>query len=260
MPLTLSCVSFLNSLPFVEGLRRLDPGERPILLLDPPFRCAERLRRGEVDAALVPSVEFAAMEGALRAGEAGIASRHEVRSVVLLSRRPFDSLRSVAVDSNSRTSVALLRLVLSARFGSRPAFRAAPPDLQRMLTDSDAALLIGDAALRADRSDLRVLDLAAAWHGMTGLPFVFALWAARGEEIRRQVAPLLARSIELGRAAIREGCADAEASRGGLSVEDLNDYLERNIHFTLGGEEMESLRLFFEMCRSEGILGEAVRA
>lgn len=260
MPLTLSCVSFVNALPYVEGLRALPEGGRPRLLLDPPFRCAERLSRGEVDAALVPSIEFAGMEGAVPAGDLGIASLKEVRSVVLLSRTAPADLRRVAVDSNSRTSVALLRLILARRHGCRPDLVRAEPDPGRMLREHDAALLIGDAALKASHAGLRVMDLAGAWHEMTGLPFVFALWAARTREAALQAGAILDRGLSLGMERLEEAPPSEGPAREILDAQTLRDYLTRNIHFRLGVEEKESLELFFRLCRQEGILEGAVPA
>jgi chorismate dehydratase len=260
MTLRLSCVSFLNALPFVEGLRRLPEAERPILELDPPFRCSERLRDGQVDAALVPSVEFAAMEGAMEAGSLGIASEREVRSVVLLSRRPLHSVGEVAVDANSRTSVALLGLIFARRFGIRPAMKPMAPEAGAMLARCDAALLIGDAALRASRGGLLVLDLAKAWHGITGLPFVFALWAARTADLAGDAARLLERALPLGLEALRDDPPHQAVAGSGLPADELRDYFTRNIHYRLGVRERESLALFFRMCREEGILAGTVPA
>ncbi len=251
-----SCVSFLNALPYAEGIRRLPAGDRPDLLVDPPFRCAERLRSGEAEVALVPSVELAGIPGAHPAGF-GIASQQEVRSVVLLSRRPFEEIARVAVDSNSRTSVALLRLLLARLFGIRPAMEPMAPDPAGMLQRGDAALLIGDAALRASRTGLRVLDLASAWHQMTGLPFVFAIWAARSAESALRAGELLERSLAIGLEGLRRGPVPGSAAEAGLTKEDLLDYLTRNVHFVLGADEQRSLGLFQEMCRQEAQLEEA---
>lgn len=260
MKLTLSCVSFLNALPYVEGLKALQGAEQPRVLLDPPYRCAERLRAGEVDAALIPSIELAVMPGIRPAGGLGIASRREVRSVVLLTRRPPAELRSVAVDSNSRTSVALLRILLARQHGCRPVFDALPPDPVAMLREHDAALLIGDAALGAPRRELEVVDLASAWHRMTGLPFVFALWAARDEERALRAGALLRRCLSLGMERLEGGALAGHAASAGMDPERLRLYLMESIHYRLGEKETASLRLYFRLCREEGVLEGAVPA
>jgi chorismate dehydratase len=206
-----------------------------------------------VDAALLPSIEFARMREAVEAGGFGISSWNEVRSVVLLSRAPVQGVRSVAVDVNSRTSVALLMVLLARRFGARPEILPMPPDPTSMLGRCEAALLIGDAALRVAREGLLVLDLAAAWHELTGLPFVFALWAARNATAAARAASLLESALALGEAHLADAASPASAAAG-LPVEVVFEYLTRNVHFRVGAEERRSLDLFFTMCREDGLL------
>jgi chorismate dehydratase len=249
-----ACVSYLNALPFVEGLRRLPPSGRPRLLLDPPYRCAERLRRGEAEAALIPSIELPRTPGAVLAGGFVIAARREVRSVVLLAERPLGSVRSVAVDVNSRTSVVLLKLLMPRRFGARPEVIPMEPDRDAMLRRCDAALLIGDAALRARREGLHVMDLAAAWHDLTGLPFVFAVWAAAGEGAAGRAASVLEAALRLGESHLEEAAARATEATG-LPEDEIVDYLSRNVHFRMGPAERESLERFHALAREEGLDG-----
>ena len=251
--LDLACVSFLNALPYVEGLRRIPQIRRPRLTLDPPFRCAERLIRGEVAAALIPSIEYARIEGAVPAGDFGITSMHEVRSVLLLARRPLPEIRDVAVDLNSRTSVALLRVLLSRLHGIRPPMVSMPPARGPMLERCDAALLIGDAALTADREGVEVHDLASMWRDHTCMPFVFALWAAADGEAGARAAGVLGEALALGLSALPEA-AEVAGRRSGLRAQDVIGYLTQNIHFVIGTEERRSLRFFLELCREEGIL------
>jgi len=256
MPLSLSCVSFLNALPYVEGIRRLPEAERPTLFLEPPFLCAERLARGGVDAALVPSIEYARLPGALPVNGFGIASRREVRSVILLARKPLGTLRTVAVDSNSRTSVALVRILLARIHGIRPRLVAMPPAPKAMLEKCDAALLIGDAALASGGEGAESHDLASLWHSMTGMPFVFAVWAARRAEAASRTAALLENALSEGMRALPE--AAASAARGsGRSAAEIETYLTANIHFRLGDEEGRSLEHFLSLCREEGMLARA---
>jgi chorismate dehydratase len=253
MSIRLSCVSFLNALPFVEGFRLLPPELSVEVLLDPPYVCAERLSRGEVHGALVPSFEFFRMPSAVRAGGLGISSANEVRSVILVASKPLKELRRVAVDLNSRTSVALLKLLLSTH-GSKPEMIPMMPDPVEMLRRCDGALLIGDAALRATTRGDKVLDLAAAWFDMTGLPFVFAVWAARDAESAARIAPRIETSLSLGLGRLSESAARA-CSRIGLSAPEIEDYINRNIHYRIGRRELLSLGRFEQMCRDEGLLG-----
>jgi chorismate dehydratase len=175
--------------------------------------------------------------------------------VVLLSRVPFGEIGVVAVDVNSRTSVALLGILLARRYGRRPRMVPMAPDAAAMLERADAALLIGDAALRARPAGLRILDLASAWYEMTALPFVFAVWAARTEQAACDSGRRLGRAVEMGLEAIRSGTLPAQAAAAGMTRTDLLAYLTRNIHFGVGAEEMRSLEIFASMCAEEGAAG-----
>jgi len=255
-----AAVAYLNSLPLIRGLQKT--GRHPGITLQfaPPHDCARLLREGLVDVALIPSIEFARIGGLSAIPGTGVSSRHEVRSVILVSRRPFASIRSLAVDLNSRTSIALSRLLLSRRHQCRPVVEPMEPDLDRMLEDHDAALLIGDAALHAfpaagapAREGLLVLDLAREWNEMTGLPFVFAFWACRPVVPWLPMQRLLEESLETGLAELPQ-IVEEESARTGLPASLLRRYLAENIRFRLGPGESESLRLFYRMCREEGIL------
>jgi len=137
------------------------------------------------------------------------------------------------------------------------------PELQPMLTNHDAALLIGDAALEASLAGFstgessatrpRVLDLAREWNQMTGLPFVFAFWACRPQVPPADVSEVLSLSLEEGMANLARIAAE-ESDRTGMPAEVIESYLSRNIHYRLGPQESESLRVFYRMCREEGIL------
>jgi predicted solute-binding protein len=148
-------------------------------ITDIPSACDERLARGEVDAGLIPAVEAARIPGLRIVRGVGIASRERVRSVLLCSHQPLEEARTVALDASSRSSAAMVQVLFQDLYGRRPEFHPAHPDLPEMLRTHDAALLIGDPALKADLSGLHVLDLAEAWNRLTGLPFVFAVWAVR---------------------------------------------------------------------------------
>ena len=145
-----------------------------------PSACARRLQAGQVDVGLVPSVELNRQPLRAVAG-LGIASGGAVRSILLLSKVPFSRIRTLAADSGSRTSVVLARLILAQRFGVQPVLHEAAPKYENMLRSADAALIIGDPALRIDPSSMiyEWLDLGHEWTQMTGLPMVFAVWAAR---------------------------------------------------------------------------------
>src|SRR5262245_4959930 len=223
----LASVSYLNALPFNWGLTNGAGRGLFDLTLAPPAECARLLADGLADAALVPSIEFPRISGLAPIHTLGISSCHEVRSVLLVSRTPPEKIARVAVDVNSRTSVALLRLILARRYGCRPPFVAMPPELGSMLEGNDAALLIGDAALRASHENggwpemhsgaqgSRVLDLAREWNEMTRMPFVFALWACRPVVNVPEMTTALQLALEEGLAHLDE-ISREESSRTGL--------------------------------------------
>lgn len=245
----ISLVDYVNAWPLTWGFLRgaVEGTER---VTDMPSACADRLGRGEVDAGLIPSIEAARIPGVRIVRGVGIASRERVRSVVLASTRPIESARTVALDTSSRSSGAMARILFHDLLGTRPEFHAAAPDLREMLTHHDAALLIGDPALKADLSGLHVLDLAEGWRRLTGLPFVFAVWA-----VRPTVAPepfLWAR--EYGKTHVSE-ILDAAVAKTGLSRALLSEYVEGNLHHDLEEEDEKGLAEFYRRAFAHGLIG-----
>jgi chorismate dehydratase len=172
---------------------------------------------------------------------------------------PPDQIRSLALDTSSRTSVVLGQLLLRERYGVSPAIADMGPDLDAMLRDHDAALLIGDQAMRARREGLLVLDLAEEWHEWTGLPFVFALWTVRGDAADRPlpggVGSWFHKSLEIGTAKLGDIVEEARRTIGWTKLE-LHEYLTANISYHLGEAERESLALFFEKAVRHGFAEE----
>jgi chorismate dehydratase len=165
-------------------------------------------------------------------------------------------IRRVALDTSSRTSAALTRIWLDRRARARVEYRDAAPRFPAMLEDFDAALLIGDAALRADTRDFRVYDLAEQWFEMTGLPFVFAFWAVRpGVRLPDGIHPFVA-SRRIGLESL-SAIAREESAKLGLPEPILEAYLQENIHYDLGEEEIRSLWLFYRMAREAGLVASS---
>jgi chorismate dehydratase len=180
---------------------------------------------------------------------AGIACHGSVRSIFLISKVPFEEIRRLAADSTSRTSVALSRVILARKYGVEPEVQSLKPHLSAMLENNDAALIIGDAALVLDPSELpfHVLDLGAEWVKMTGLPMVFAVWAARGEFPTQDPAPFLD-SMRYGQDHI-DDIARSEHAKAGVSEELARSYLKENIVFELGDREYAGLKTFLQYAR-----------
>jgi predicted solute-binding protein len=211
-----------------------------------PSECADRLASGQADLGIVPSFELTRQDLDVVQG-AGIACHGPVRSILLVSSKPAPEIRTLAADSSSRTSVQLARVVLARRYGATPCVAAHPPDLPSMLRTADAALLIGDSALRVDPAGLSgyVYDLGAEWVEMTGLPMVFAVWAGRKGAVTPQVEAAFLESCRYGRDHLEDIVA-AEAPARGFAPDLVRDYLTRNIVHELGPREYQGMRLFLE--------------
>jgi chorismate dehydratase len=248
--LRLGAVCYLNAEPSVHGLER-EPGFR--IERDLPSRVAERLHAGEADLALVPSIEYAFGRYAIVPGVA-IASRGKVRSVCLFHREPLDRVRRVAVDTSSRASAGLVRVLLHTRLGRDPEYVPMAPGLDRMLAEADAALLIGDPALDS-ASEIPRLDLGEEWTRLTGLPFVYAFWAGlpgvvSAAGVKRLQQALAAGLESLGEIAGRQAGGDsARAAR-------YESYLRENIVYELGDREQEGLREFFRRAHALSLVPE----
>jgi predicted solute-binding protein len=238
-----SVVSYLNTVPLVWGM--LHGRQRGLFDLSfaIPAECADRLADGRADIGIVPSVELNRQKLEIIRGT-GIACHGPVRSILLISKVPFEEIRTLATDACSRTSVALSRIVLAKKYGVEPQLFSERPHLGSMLEHCDAALIIGDAALVLDTADLpfHVLDLGTEWTEMTGLPMVFAVWAARAEVPAQDPAPFL-ESLRFGMAHI-DDIVREEHSKLGISEALAREYLTRNIVFELGDREYEGLTKF----------------
>ncbi len=256
MALRVGIVDYLNSWPlawsFLTG--RYDAARfEPVYLA--PAALADRLAGGELDVGLLPSIELQRIPGLAVVPGLAIAATHEVKSVLLVCRRPVVELRRVAVDENSRTSVALVRIVLGDGHGVAPQLVSAAPDLESMLETADAALLIGDPALRARPRGLLVLDLAAEWRALTGYPFVFAVWAARQGLDAGDLAPALESSLALAQAELA-AVVERGARQLGLDRGSVHDYLTSSLCYRLGEAELAGLAEFHRRAHAHGLSRE----
>ena len=248
----LGAVGYLNARPLVYRLER-DP--RFSLRYDIPSECARLLHAHEIDLGLVPSIEY--LRGprpyAIVPGPA-VTSRGQVASVALYTRREPKDIRAVAMDSSSRTSVALVTVLLRRLHGLTIEPVAMAPDLDAMLTRADAALIIGDPALFLDHAaaGVRKIDLGEAWTTATGLPFVYALWAGWPDAVTPGDVAALQHARDLGVAHAGEIAA---AHCGGDPVREslVRRYLRDNIRCVLGGEEIEGLTAFYRYAAELGL-------
>src|SRR5438552_1612483 len=182
--------SYLNTAPLIWSFIRGSQRDAVELFTDTsPARCADMLSSGEVDAALVPVIEYQRIPNIEIVPDVCVGSRSAVRSVVLATRRNnLKKIERIALDDSSRTSVALVKIIFREFLGFEPAWTTSSPDLRSMLANADAALIIGDPAMKIPRDQFRVFDLAALWHEFTGLGFVFAMWMTRADKADAIVA------------------------------------------------------------------------
>jgi predicted solute-binding protein len=242
--LRVCAVSYLNTSPLVWGM--LHGPQRGLFDLDfrLPAECADALASGAADIGIVPSFELTRQDLTVLPG-AGIACRGPVRSILLISACPAAEIRTLAADSSSRTSVQLARVILERKYGASPAIASHPPDLEAMMAVADAALVIGDPALRIDPAGLpfHVYDLGAEWMEMTGRPMVFAVWAGRRDAVTPAVVEAFRGSCRYGRARIDE-IVRAESAARGFAPDLVHEYLTRYIVHELGESDYAGLELF----------------
>ncbi|MEU9503310.1 menaquinone biosynthesis protein [Streptomyces sp. NPDC048196] len=194
-------IQFLNCLPLYWGLARTGTLLDLDLSKDTPEKLSEQLIRGELDIAPVTLVEFLrAADDLVAFPDLAVGCDGPVMSCVIVTQKPLEQLDGarIALGSTSRTSVRLAQLLLAEKIGVRPEYYTCPPDLGLMMQEADAAVLIGDAALRANLHDgprlgLEVHDLGQMWKDWTGLPFVFAVWATRRDYLERE--PLVVQKV-----------------------------------------------------------------
>ena len=252
-PLRVCAVSFLNTVPLVWGLLHGRQRDQFDLSFCVPSECADRLAAGTADVGIVPAIEAARLGLGPLPG-CGIASRGAVRSILLVSKVPPGMIRTLATDSSSRTSVALARIILARRYGVEPEFLSFSPDLDQMLSRADAALLIGDSALRIDPGGLphRTLDLGAEWWEMTGLPRVFAVWAARPGYASPELAEAFLDSLRFGMERLDQ-IIPLEAAARGFRESLVREYFARNVVLEFGDGERQGLERFLGYAREFGM-------
>lgn len=258
-PIRVGAVSYLNAKPLYYRLEALMPGIS--LEMDLPSRLADRLSAGELDLALIPSVEY--LRGASLGYEIlpgfAIAARGAVRSVKLFCRKPFREIERIALDAGSRTSQALALVWLDEARGVRPEqVELLPMGVPIEESTADAVLLIGDRAMTVPQAPFHaVVDLAEAWRSLTALPFVFALWVVRAGVDLGDLPEALAKSRALGLAHADELAAEFGP---GLGLDDATcyDYLTNVLSYDLGEPEVAGLGRFAKMAARLGLAPEGV--
>lgn len=238
-------VEYLNARPLVHGL-----DQEPALFdlrFEVPAKCASLLHDGAIDLGLIPSIEYLRHGDYLIVPDMAVASQGAVASVALFTARPTTAIRSVAVDSSSRTAATLLHVLCARRFDIEPKFITMPPDLSAMLKRCDAALLIGDIALFTDHQaeGLDKIDLGEEWTAMTDLPFVWAFWTGRTSALQAAHLAALCAARDRGVRAL-DDIARSYCSNDADREQVARDYLRENVRYGLGEAEQSGLRRFFD--------------
>lgn len=248
----LGAVSYLNVRPLVFGLDRRDDVS---LRFDVPSECARLLAAGEIDLGMVPSITYLDRPNDRIVPGVCIGSDGPVASVALYCSKPIADVRSIALDTSSRTSAMLTRILCSRRFGITPSFVPHAPDLGAMLASADAALLIGDPALFADHAALGAtkIDLGEAWTSMTGLPFVWAVWSGPATDEESGVADLLNDAARAGAERLDE-IADQYCAGQPERQAIARRYLRENLRFALDGRAAEGLLTYYKEAASLGLV------
>jgi chorismate dehydratase len=285
--LRISIVEFLNTAPLVWGFTDGPLAGKYELLFAVPSQCAEDLRAGRADVGIIPAIEYQRMDDVVALPGMAIASKNEVRSLLVVSKVPIEMAKSLALDTNSRSTVGLVRILSRRYWNIDPEFIDMPPDPDKMLARADAALVIGDPALRlrlkVDRlqaklpqttddcdccggddeeqpvkgiETLFLYDIAQQWREMTGLPSVLAIWVARRGAITPEIAADFQASREYGLARIAE-IAEGAALKLELPPRELERYLTENINFSLDEENLAGLRRYYDECARAGLIPRA---
>jgi chorismate dehydratase len=254
--LRVGAVNYLNTRPLVYEFERHAPHAE--LILDYPSRLADDLAAGRLDVALIPSIEYFREPTYSIISNACIACRGPVLSVKLFSRVEPEAIRTLALDEGSRTSVALVRILLDERHGVRPTLAPLPVEASLADTSADAVLLIGDRAIHSPGGNFRcVWDLGDEWCRWAELPFVFAMWVARAGVETGGLEAALARARDAGLAHLEE-IAAREAAPLGLTRPQCLSYLRDNLYFYLGEREQRGLELFYTKAAQLGLAPEGV--
>ena len=251
--LRISVVQYLNSVPLVWGMLHGEQQGKYELQFTIPAGCAEAVRQRKADVGIIPSIEYQRLDRVQILSGISIASKEEVKSVLLLSKVPIAKIRSVAIDNSSRTSAALLRILLRKFYSRFVTLQPSAPKPDDMLKRADAALLIGDPALTYGGQVAEVYDLGAEWKKFTGLPFVFALWVGHEDLNLSRYRKDFEDSRDFGLAHVDDIAAEY-ACKLKMKVPGVKVYLTRNIDYSLDEDNRKGLRLFYKLAREAGII------
>ena len=267
--LRISAISFLNTAPLMWDFEHPESAQRDLLAqfdiaYTVPSACADALRSGSADIGIIPAITYQTIPDLVVIPEIAIASNGPVRSILVVSNKPLEQIKTLAADTSSRTSVVLTKIMFQKWWqpgSGGPDFIPIEPDLNKMLARCDAALLIGDPALTIDCSQHAVaVDLGEEWTRRTGKPFVYAFWAVRqaalaNHPLTESLAGIFQKSRDRGLAHVAE-IAQEWAPRLGIDEAGIRDYLVGNMRYGFDQEQMAGLNLFFTLASEVGVMKE----
>lgn len=255
MNTVIGSVPYLNEKPLTRWFMRTEEGQASGIevIYAVPSALARMLAEGEIAAALVSSLEYFRTPGYVIAPGVSISGQDEIESVRAFSRLAWRKTESVALDTSSLTSTALLKIILAEQQDSHPAYVHHAPDLDAMLRVADAALLIGDKGWLADDAGLNTLDLGHAWRRLTGLPFVYAVWLGRAENMTSELVETLNQAKEWGLTQF-DTIAEEEAERLGCPAEQCRHYLSDIMDYALDEPHRRALDAFGAKAHAHGLL------
>ena len=260
--LRISAISYLNTAPLMWDFEHGSAGADFDLSYTIPSACAGELGAGTADIGIIPSAAYTNIPDLVILPGVAIASRGAVRSILLVSKVSTENMRTIALDTSSITSVALTKVLFEKWLGGGRQFTPMEPNLNKMLEEHDAALVIGDPALQVDRSRYLVFDLAEEWVRLTRKPFVFAFWAVRCAALKGRSHLDLASTFQKSRdhglePASLGALARQWSPRLAITEDGVRSYLTENIHYYLDPDCLEGLQLFYQYAEECGVLPPA---
>ena len=250
----LSVVRYLNTTPLVYAFQKGRITHDFELTYDVPSECARKLKAGEANVGIIPSIEYARSISPYRiVPDISISSNGPVGSIFLFHRIPVDQITTVALDTSSRTSVALTHVILKDKYGVDITPLPHPPDLDAMLADADAALVIGDPALEYTERQEDRLDLGREWTEMTGLPFVYAFWAGHEGAMTPAAVRKLIEARNTGLTSLEEIAAEY-AEKHLHTPAFYESYLRDHLQFPFGPDEQAGVREFYHRAYRLGLI------
>lgn len=252
----LGVTHYLNAKPLIYGIEKGLVDGRFEIKYGSPKECARMLRNNEVDLALLPSIEYPKNSRYRIVDKVAVTSRGAVASVLLYSKVPLERIESIALDANSLTSIALLKILCRELYNISPDFIEMQPDLEKMLNKADAALVIGDSALYTANNGYEVRDLGTDWTKMTGYPFVYAIWSGTLGRIKSEYLELFNISMKNGVLNLTKIAKEyAEKDKKGTYDDNLS-YLKENIKFNFGLRAQQGLIEFYRFAEYYKLIDE----